>query len=317
MQECNGCGAKWEIDRLYDVCPFCGASLSDERLKVNSIEDALRMVFEKHGIDVLSNSNLVAVLSDYAPSFTREQKLVRIAVESGAYKALCTASDEEKLSIMNKYVAILSDSYFIDEAWARTVMEWCIKVISPNLYWKYNNNNMLQHDKTVGGENDKQGINPVESKTEHKKPTTLASIFNGLVHNPSTSVQQAFNCTTQSKEKRETIQCKSVGYGEVNRGWNSHAAVRIQFEPINSDRVIIAEQITEGSIPPQFVQIVRETLERCLKAGTLPGSFPVIGVRATIIGGSYMPTKSSNLAFAEATNIAYLDGFSKAKPIIV
>lgn len=129
MQKCKICGASWDIERILDVCPFCGANLR-EKPKISSIEDAFKIILEKHGQSAFQSGILMGLLGDYAPMLIREKKLVKVAIEAGAYKALCEANVSERKEVINKYTSILSESFFIDEVWAKKVLLWCSDALS-------------------------------------------------------------------------------------------------------------------------------------------------------------------------------------------
>ena len=125
MQQCRECGASWNVKRIFDVCPFCGADLR-EKATIDSIESAFKLISERHGQNVFQSSILLGFLGDYAPSLIKERNLVKVAIEAGAYKAICLAPAAEREHVLNKYASLLTDSYFIDKAWARKALEWCI-----------------------------------------------------------------------------------------------------------------------------------------------------------------------------------------------
>jgi len=129
MQKCKECGASWEIKRILEVCPFCGANLK-EKSTADSIETAFKIILERHGQDVFQSGVLLGLLGDYAPSLVKERKLVKVAVESGAYWAICAASVAEREHVLNKYASLLTDSYFIDEMWARKALMWFINALA-------------------------------------------------------------------------------------------------------------------------------------------------------------------------------------------
>lgn len=132
MQNCRKCKASWNLNRVVDVCPFCGADLREEK-KVSTIEEAFSLIVNQHREDVFANGQrLLGLLSDYAPQLVRERKLIKIAVESGAYKAIYEADSGIKMQILNKYVAIMKDSYFIEESWARKALLWGLGAFAPN-----------------------------------------------------------------------------------------------------------------------------------------------------------------------------------------
>ena len=50
--------------------------------------------------------------------------------------------------------------------------------------------------------------------------------------------------------------------------------------------------------------------------GVLAG-YPVVGLKATLLDGSYHPVDSSEMAFKMATNIAFKEGVAQAKPTLL
>lgn len=146
MQKCSNCQASWNSSKIIEICPFCGADLR-ERRKAESIEDAFMIIFQRHGIDVFRSGVVLGLLSDYAPTLVRERKLVRVAVESGSYQALCDAKESEREHIFNKYISVLTESFFIDEKWAKQVLLWCLSVLSPSSH--SSDPSMIDADHTV------------------------------------------------------------------------------------------------------------------------------------------------------------------------
>lgn len=130
MQTCNKCGASWNIERILDVCPFCGVDLNKKK-KITSIEDAFAVIIERHGKEPFKGTAILGMLGDYAPGLTQERRLVRIAVEAGAYNAIYEAADSEKCAVMERYAVVLSENYFIDKSWARKVLIWCLYALAP------------------------------------------------------------------------------------------------------------------------------------------------------------------------------------------
>lgn len=113
-------------------CSYCEDN-NPKGQKVESIMDVFRIIYETRGIDALKSKYIVGLISDYAPSMTRERNLVSIAVQSGAYRAICEATEIDRVHVLNRYVSILSEYYSIDETWAKEVLSWCLYAISPRL----------------------------------------------------------------------------------------------------------------------------------------------------------------------------------------
>ena len=53
-----------------------------------------------------------------------------------------------------------------------------------------------------------------------------------------------------------------------------------------------------------------------VKKGVLAG-YPVVGLKATLVDGSYHPVDSSEMAFKTAASIAYKAGLSQANPVLL
>ena len=116
------------LAEVFDYDRSDNTSLGEKR-NVDSIESAFRLILERHGKNVFYNSTFLGLLGDYAPSLIKERKLVKVALESGAYKAICTASVDERENELNKYATLLTESYYIDEMWARKALMWCVDAL--------------------------------------------------------------------------------------------------------------------------------------------------------------------------------------------
>ena len=105
MQKCDKCGASWNYSNILEVCPFCGFPMEDKKT-VDNILDAFNAIVSRYGAKVfLQGNQFIGLLADYAPDLIRERRLARIAMECGAYKAICNSGDLEKT--VNKYITIL------------------------------------------------------------------------------------------------------------------------------------------------------------------------------------------------------------------
>jgi elongation factor G len=69
-------------------------------------------------------------------------------------------------------------------------------------------------------------------------------------------------------------------------------------------------------VPHQFVSAVEQGSKESLTSGVLAG-YPVVGVRVTLIGGSFHEVDSSDIAFEQAAVIAVQDAMKKASPVIL
>lgn len=120
---------------------------------------------------------------------------------------------------------------------------------------------------------------------------------------------------------REMIKSKVRVQGKYKKqsgGHGQYGDVHIEFEPSGdlSGGYVFEEKIFGGAVPRQYFPAVEKGIQECIKAGPLAG-YPVVGLKATLVDGSYHAVDSSEMAFKLATSVAFKDGFMKAKPTIL
>lgn len=120
---------------------------------------------------------------------------------------------------------------------------------------------------------------------------------------------------------RETIR-ESVThrykYKKQSGGHGQYGDVEITFEPSHDYTVpyIFEEKIFGGAVPKSYFPAVEKGLQEAMKAGVL-ASYPVVGIKATLIDGSYHSVDSSEMAFKTATIMCFKEAMSKAKPALL
>ena len=102
---------------------------------------------------------------------------------------------------------------------------------------------------------------------------------------------------------------QSGGHGQFGHVW-------IEFEPCDSESLVFEEKVFGGAVPRNFVPAVEKGLQDCVKKGVLAGC-PVVGLKATLVDGSYHPVDSSEMAFKTAASLAYKQLKEKADPILL
>lgn len=102
---------------------------------------------------------------------------------------------------------------------------------------------------------------------------------------------------------------QSGGHGQFGDVW-------IEFEPTDSDELVFEEKVFGGAVPKNFFPAVEKGLRDCTKEGVLAG-YPMVGIKATLVDGSYHPVDSSEMAFKTAASIAFREGIPQAKPVIL
>jgi elongation factor G len=104
------------------------------------------------------------------------------------------------------------------------------------------------------------------------------------------------------------------------RGQYGHVVLTV--EPlVNEDgrcsREIEFESKASGQmVPKEYVSAVAKAAKEALGSGVLAG-YPVVGVRVTLIDGSFHSVDSSELAFEQATAIAVEKVLKKAEPVLL
>ena len=117
---------------------------------------------------------------------------------------------------------------------------------------------------------------------------------------------------------RETIRKKVKVQGKHKKQSGGHGQfgdVWIEFEP-TEEEFIFEEKIFGGSVPKNFFPAVEKGLRDSIVKGVLAG-YPMVGIKATLVDGSYHPVDSSEMAFKTAAGIAYRSGIPEAMPVLL
>ncbi len=101
---------------------------------------------------------------------------------------------------------------------------------------------------------------------------------------------------------------QSGGHGQYGHVW-------IEFEPYE-DGLLFEEKVFGGSVPKNYFPAVEKGLQECMKQGVLAG-YPMVGLKATLVDGSYHPVDSSEMAFKTAASLAFKAGMEQASPVLL
>lgn len=118
---------------------------------------------------------------------------------------------------------------------------------------------------------------------------------------------------------RETIRKKVKVQGRHKKqsgGHGQYGDVWIEFEPCVSDELVFEERVFGGAVPKNYFPAVEKGLQECVKKGLLAG-FPVVGLKAILVDGSYHPVDSSEMAFKIAASLAFKEGIPQADPVLL
>ena len=108
----------------------------------------------------------------------------------------------------------------------------------------------------------------------------------------------------QGKHKKQ-----SGGHGQYGDVW-------VEFSPYDGEDLLFEENVFGGSVPRNFFPAVEKGLQDCVKHGVLAG-YPVVGLKAVLVDGSYHPVDSSEMAFKTAASLAYKAGMAQASPALL
>ena len=171
------------------------------------------------------------------------------------------------------------------------------KIMEEDPTFKYENN-AETHQMVIYGLGD-QHIDVIKSKLKNKFGVTV-------------SLEEAKVPYREKIKKKVKVQGKhkkqSGGHGQYGDVW-------IEFEPHEGDELIFAENVFGGSVPKQYFPAVEKGLQDCVKKGVLAG-YPMIGLKATLVDGSYHDVDSNEMSFKVAASLAYKQ-LTTANPVLL
>ncbi len=171
---------------------------------------------------------------------------------------------------------------------------------------------LLEEDRTLSYKLDEVTNEQILSGLgEQHLESTLAKLKSGFgVEVDLTVPKISYKETIRKKVKVQGKHKKqSGGHGQYGDVW-------IEFEPCVSDELVFEEKVFGGAVPKNYFPAVEKGLQDCVKKGVLAG-FPVVGLKAILVDGSYHPVDSSEMAFKMAASIAYKDGMRQAEPTLL
>ena len=212
---------------------------------------------------------------------------------------LCDASRVVKLDapvfpspsfFMAVTVAKKGDEGKISSALARLMEE------DPTLSYE---NNAETHQQIIGGLGE-QHLDVVKAKLKNKFGVEIGLEAPRIAYRESIRkpVQK------QGRHKKQT------------RGHGQFGDVVIKFEPCEGDAIQFEENVFGGSVPKNFFPAVEKGVRLAAEKGVLAG-YPMVGMKATLLDGSYHPVDSSEMAFIMAAKLAYKAAMPEAGPVIL
>jgi len=119
---------------------------------------------------------------------------------------------------------------------------------------------------------------------------------------------------------KESIEGRARAVGKFikqsgGHGQYGHVVLDVERNA-ESDDFVFENKTVGGSVPREYVPGVEAGVKDALTAGVLAG-YPVIGVKATLIDGTYHEVDSSDLAFRMAGAIAAREAMHNASPVVL
>lgn len=99
-------------------------------------------------------------------------------------------------------------------------------------------------------------------------------------------------------------------------GAGQFARVAGYMEPTAEEDFVFENKVTGGAIPTQFISACEKGFKKCLAKGPRM-EFPITGIKIIITDGQSHAVDSSDMAFQAAARGAFLEGFAKARPVIL
>ena len=158
-------------------------------------------------------------------------------------------------------------------------------------------NNAETHQQIIGGLGE-QHLDVVKAKLKNKFGVEIGLEAPRIAYRES--IRKA--CQKQGRHKKQT----GGQFGDVV----------INFEPCDSEQVVFEEKVFGGSVPKNFFPAVEKGVRLAAEKGVLAG-YPVVGLKATLLDGSYHPVDSSEMAFIMAAKLAYKAAMPEAGPVIL
>jgi len=99
------------------------------------------------------------------------------------------------------------------------------------------------------------------------------------------------------------------------RGQYGHVVLEVEKNS-DGDQFIFENNTVGGVIPKEFIPGVEKGVKDAMTAGVVAG-YPVIGVKASLVDGSYHDVDSSEIAFRMAGSMAARSAMHKAEPVVL
>jgi len=123
--------------------------------------------------------------------------------------------------------------------------------------------------------------------------------------------QVAYKETITQPARAEMRYVKQTG----GRGHYGH--VVLELEPLPSEQSLsFVNEITGGAIPKEYIPAIEAGVRSGMESGVLAG-YPMVGIEARLVDGSYHEVDSSDVAFRVAGSMALRQGCRRGAPVLL
>ncbi len=165
---------------------------------------------------------------------------------------------------------------------------------------------------------------PHQPRRAHERAARRAASRRCTSRSPSS----ASSAASASRSSRTRRACRTsrrsasktrahARYKKQTGGRGQFGDCHIEVEPLPAhEGYEFVDKIVGGVIPQGFRPAVDKGIQDTMHAGDLAG-YPVIGVRVTLVDGSYHSVDSSEMAFRIAGSMAFKKAYSEADPVLL
>jgi elongation factor G len=114
----------------------------------------------------------------------------------------------------------------------------------------------------------------------------------------------------------KTVESEGIFDREINEA-RQHGHVVVRLKPLpRGTGVEFACQAPPEKVPPQFVPAVEQAFRDATLAGMMSG-YPIVDIKATLVGGSWREGASTEMGYIMATAAAVKNGIDRAEPLLL
>ena len=119
---------------------------------------------------------------------------------------------------------------------------------------------------------------------------------------------------------KETIRkaCRGEGrYVRQSGGHGMYGHCVIEFEPLTEGDGLVFEDNTKGGvIPKEYMKPIEAGILEAMESGVL-GGYHMVGIKASVVDGSYHEVDSNEMAFKIAASMAFREACAKGDPVML